>query len=67
MLAMCREVKSEHGIPKELSEAVDLYSDDLPHLVMESTEYQMLIRKWKDHDEQSAYPGKLVDDLQACM
>ena len=66
LLPMCSEVESEDGIPKELSEAVDLYKDDLPHPVMVPTEYRMWIRKWKGHEEQSAIPGKLVDALQAC-
>ena len=60
----CINVVDDGSLPTELAQVVELYSDDLPHSVMLSTEYSVWIRKWKQSE--SELPNKLVDTLQAC-
>ena len=57
-----------HGIgllqllPSKGREAI--YSEDLPHPAIFSTEYRMWVRKWKQYD--SDIPTNIIDALQAC-
>lgn len=52
-------------IPAVLSEAVAIYSEDLPHAVMHfPTEYRMWDRKVKQHVFD--VPTMMIDALQAC-
>ena len=59
--------ENDGTLPTELVQAADLYSEDLPHSVMLSTEYSMWVTKWKQQHEASAeIPTKLVDALHSC-
>jgi len=42
------------------------YSDDLPYLLTLPTEYDMWVRKWKQHGSDRELPKKLVDLVEAC-
>ena len=43
----CIRVESDGTLPTELAQAADLYTADLPHSVMLSTEFSMWVTKWK--------------------
>ena len=50
-------------MPKDLTTAVDLFEDDLPHPVTFTTEYVM---KWKEFSTSDSVPNTLVGALQEC-
>ena len=63
----CIRLESGRTLPTELAQAADLYTEDLPHSVMLSTEYNMWVTKWKQQHAASAdVPNKLVDALHSC-
>ena len=45
----CVRVQTDGILPVEPSQAADLYTEDLPHSVMLSTEYNLWVTKWKEH------------------
>ena len=53
-------------LPEHLNHIVEYYSDDLPHPLLFSTEYEMWIQKWKQCSDMSEVSNKLVDALQVC-
>lgn len=63
----CVHCESNGTLPTELVQAADLYTQDLPHSVMVSTEYSMWVTKWKlQHAANADVPNKLVDALHSC-
>ena len=63
----CVHCESNGTLPTELVQAADLYTQDLPHSVMVSTEYSMWVTKWKlQHAANADVPNKLVDTLHSC-
>ena len=54
-------------LPAELTQVVDYYSDDVPHPLLISTEYEMWVKKWKQQrNSGNELPNKLVNVLDAC-
>ena len=52
--------------PAELRRVVEYYCEGLPHPLLFSIEYEMWIKKWKQHHDMSEVSNKLVDALNAC-
>ena len=61
----CVKLKDDE-FPAELKRVVDYYSADLPHPLSFPIEYEMWIKKWKQHHDMSEVSNKLVDSLKAC-
>ena len=67
LLSECIQAESDCTLPTELAQAADLYTVDLPHPLMLSTEYSMWVTKWKlQHAAKADVPNKLVDALHSC-
>ena len=60
----CVKLDDESGVPKQLTEAVKLFSDDLPHAVMFPIEYDSWVREWKECS--TSVPDTLADTLEKC-
>ena len=60
----CVKLDDESGIPNQLTEAVELFSDDLPHAVMFPIEYDSWVREWKECS--TSVPDTLADSLEKC-
>ena len=52
--------------PEQLTSTVEYYSDDLPHPLMFSVEYEVWVKKWQTYEDQSKIPDKLVDVFRDC-
>ena len=55
------------GVPsKELAEAVEYYSGDLPHPSVFSIEYEVWTRKWQCIDDSKKLPSRLFEVYSDC-
>ena len=62
----CINQDIDDELPEDLTEVAEYYSDDLPLPLGFPTEYEMWVKKWKQHDSGSEMPNKLVHVLDAC-
>ena len=60
----CIQLEEGSDIPQPLADVVELYSDDLPHSVMFSIEYNSWVREWKACS--TAIPQTLTEALEIC-
>ena len=60
----CCKQQRDDPIPKEVSEAVHFYEQDLPSVAMFPIEYRMWVQKWKA--DGCVTPVKLIDVFCAC-
>ena len=60
----CVRLDDQSDIPQQLTDAVQLFSDDLPHSVMFSVEYNSWVRDWKACS--TAVPQTLTEALEKC-
>lgn len=54
------------GVPKELAEAVEYYSNDLPYPRVFSIEYEVWTRKWQCVDDPKKLPSRLFEVYSDC-
>ena len=53
-------------LSKQLSEAVQYYSDDLPHPIAFSIEYEVWTRRWQSHEDHRSLPDRLSQVYNEC-
>ena len=56
----------DDSVPPKLTEAVEYYSDDLPHPIIFSIQYEVWTRKWQAYSDPSKLPSSLVDVYKDC-
>ena len=60
----CVLLNEDSGIPEQLTRALELFKDDLPHAVMIPIEYDSWVREWRECS--TPVPVTLADALQKC-
>ena len=60
----CVQLDMQNEIPQQLTDAVQMFSDDLPHSVMFSIEYNSWVREWKSCS--TSVPQTLTEALEKC-
>ena len=56
----------DDSVPPKLTEAVEYYSDDLPHPIIFSIQYEVWTRKWQAYSDPSKLPSSLADVYKDC-